>query len=195
MTYVISVPVKPIRLKLIGDLSWLANKYIQLLKLTNISEFCSHRKGGLCFQCSAAFSTIMAGEVNKQILVLSFRLSNISILGHSQPCLLRIFSIWSGYFWQTTVEVPDEEKKVFVGGLPHDCKHEDVKVLSLLEDIEYILPQIEKINMMWDSRLLFQEHFSKFGGVEKVKLMSDQVGFLQIFHQELGALYCPYRIC
>ena len=31
---------------------------------------------------------------------------------------------------QTTVEVPDEEKKVFVGGLPHDCKHEDVKVLT-----------------------------------------------------------------
>jgi len=28
---------------------------------------------------------------------------------------------------ETTVEVPDEEKKVFVGGLPHDCKHEDVK--------------------------------------------------------------------
>ena len=89
MTYVISVPVKPIRLKLIGDLSWLANKYIQLLKLTNISEFCSHRKGGLCFQCSAAFSAVMVGEVNKQILVLSFRLSNISILDHSQPCLLR----------------------------------------------------------------------------------------------------------
>ena len=89
MTYVISVPVKPIRLKLIGDLSWLANKYIRLFKLTNISEFCSHRKGGLCFQCSAAFSAVMVGEVNKQILVLSFRLSNISILDHSQPCLLR----------------------------------------------------------------------------------------------------------
>ena len=48
---------------------------------------------------------------------------------------------------QATIEVPDEEKKVFVGGLPHDCKHEDVK-----------------------------EHFTRFGGVEKVKLMSDQVG-------------------
>ena len=34
-----------------------------------------------------------------------------------------------------------------MGGLPHDCKHEDVK-----------------------------EHFTRFGGVEKVKLMSDQVG-------------------
>ena len=31
-------------------------------------------------------------------------------------------------FEQATIEVPDEEKKVFVGGLPHDCKHEDVKV-------------------------------------------------------------------
>jgi len=46
---------------------------------------------------------------------------------------------------EATIEVPDEEKKVFVGGLPHDCKHEDVK-----------------------------EHFTRFGGVEKVKLMSDQ---------------------
>jgi len=45
---------------------------------------------------------------------------------------------------EATIEVPDEEKKVFVGGLPHDCKHEDVK-----------------------------EHFTRFGGVEKVKLMSD----------------------
>ena len=97
------------------------NKYFRVLFTLKRASF---------FQCSTAFSAVMVGEVNKQILVLSFRLSNISILGHSQPCLLRIFSIWSGYFWQTTVEVPDEEKKVFVGGLPHDCKHEDVKVLS-----------------------------------------------------------------
>ena len=31
---------------------------------------------------------------------------------------------------QATIEVPDEEKKVFVGGLPHDCKHEDVEATA-----------------------------------------------------------------
>jgi len=66
---------------------------------------------------------------------------------------------------ETTVEVPDEEKKVFVGGLPHDCKHEDVK-----------------------------EHFSKFGGVEKVKLMSDQAtgrfkGFGFVVFEEVSGFH------
>ena len=45
-----------------------------------------------------------------------------------------------------------------------------------------------------DSCLRFQEHFSKFGGVEKVKLMSDQVGSFQLPIQEMRALYSLYRI-
>ena len=58
-----------------------------------------------------------------------------------------------------------------------------------------ILTQNEELkNVECDSCRLFQEHFSKFGGVEKVKLMSDQVGSFQLPIQELRALYSLYRI-
>ena len=138
---------------------WPTNTY----KYSNqqiFSELCSHRKGGssaFVFQSITTFSAVMVGEVNNQLLVLSFRLSNLSILDHEQTFLFVIHSIWSGYFWQTTVEVPDEEKKVFVGGLPHDCKHEDVKVLTWIEEIEYI-------NSKWGVKECGMWQLSPFSG-------------------------------
>ena len=80
---------------------------------------------------------------------------------------------------QATIEVPDEEKKVFVGGLPHDCKHEDVKVAAS----KIILHFAVFWTSMFVHLVFFQEHFTRFGGVEKVKLMSDQA---RIYYILLG---------
>ena len=45
------------------------------------------------FQSIATFSAVMVGEVNNQFLVLSFRLSILSILDHEQTFLFGIHSI------------------------------------------------------------------------------------------------------
>ena len=47
---------------------------------------------------------------------------------------------------KVAINASEDERKLFVGGLPNETKHEDIKL-----------------------------HFGKFGVVEKVKLMSDQV--------------------
>jgi len=64
---------------------------------------------------------------------------------------------------ESTSSAGEDERKLFVGGLPHETKHEDVK-----------------------------EHFGKFGAVEKVKLMSDQAtgrfkGFGFVVFEEVSA--------
>lgn len=60
-------------------------------------------------------------------------------------------------------EAPEDERKLFVGGLPNETKHEDIK-----------------------------QHFGTFGKVEKVKLMSDQAtgrfkGFGFVVFEEVAA--------
>jgi RNA-binding protein Musashi len=63
---------------------------------------------------------------------------------------------------RVATNVHEDERKLFVGGLPNEAKHEDIK-----------------------------QHFSTFGKVEKVKLMSDQVtgrfkGFGFVVFEEVG---------